>query len=70
MGLYNISAMEAILDMQISWFSNLLGEIHQRVFIDLVIDTAHQLVAYIDSRSRSGCHHLLVINADLCYKHD
>ena len=35
MGLYNISAMAAILDMQISWFSNSNKEIHQRVHIDL-----------------------------------
>ena len=30
--------------------------------IDLVIDTARQLVACIDGRSRSRCHHLLGIN--------
>ena len=32
MGLYNTSAMVAILDMQISWFSNSTREVHQRVF--------------------------------------
>ena len=32
MGLYNISAMAAILGMEISWFSNSTREIHQRVF--------------------------------------
>ena len=32
MELYNISAKAAILDMQISWFSNSTREIHQRVF--------------------------------------
>ena len=32
MELYNISAMAAILDMQISWFSSATREIHQKVF--------------------------------------
>ena len=32
MGLYNISAMAAILDMQISWFSNSTREILSIIF--------------------------------------
>ena len=41
MGLYNKSAMAAILDMQISWFSNPTRAIYQRAFRFFFEDRMH-----------------------------